>query len=102
MIKQQRYQLKHKKLGLCIFCPEKIYSGGRCKKHWEKEKAYSKLHKPKIIKKRKEEGKCIRCIAPLQECDEGHYKCISCRMEVVRKTTITRRKTNEIFSDFLT
>ena len=74
---RNRYKRKHKKLGLCSDCslsakPGYIYCEGHLQRN--KERGIKKRIK------RKKDGVCIRCSAPLhEEMDKNFTECIFCR-----------------------
>ncbi len=47
------YQRRHRELGLCQRCPEKIFRGGLCRKHRSAALAYQERHRKM--------GLCIKC-----------------------------------------
>ena len=66
-----------KSKGLCVNCGEKSTKGLLCDLHYNLKHEHDRKH----ILKRKSEGRCIGCGAELHdEMDEGHVKCITCRL----------------------
>ena len=88
------YKKRHLEQGLCRECSRPAVPGlTRCAIHlinnnkgvirWNAE---HREHKRKLrrdeIKRRKEEGCCPKCGAPLHEEDEGYMECLNCRIQI--------------------
>jgi hypothetical protein len=41
MTRQRKYQVEHKKRGLCVLCPKRLFNATHCKTHAKK---YRKMH----------------------------------------------------------
>jgi hypothetical protein len=88
----QKYKQKHRELGLCVDCSEKVYPDhSRCLVHMRSNARYSakyyqdhlehyrEIHK-KIKANRTRDGCCKDCSAPLDlDADAGFINCMNCR-----------------------
>jgi sugar lactone lactonase YvrE len=87
----KRRSRKYKKEeGLCDNCRKPATHGYFCIEHWRMAKVRNRKGARKQVAKRKVEGKCIRCVAPLDpDADAGFVKCINCREDVRKGSLIT-------------
>lgn len=76
------YQRRCRAKGLCPRCGKPTVPGrSYCRFHLEKQKLFRTPEDDRARRKsRKEQGKCIRCGAPMEpEMDRGRVKCLFCR-----------------------
>lgn len=73
MTKQERYKLRHKSQGLCIFCPKpSVPETFLCTSCAEISQVRRQGYK--------KDRRCTRCSAPLDpDADGGNVTCINCR-----------------------
>lgn len=78
MTPQKRYVMRHAERGLCVKCPNPAVPGILvCEKCREKQHIINIKSKPRIVKKYKEQRRCIGCSAPLESDDK--VTCMNCR-----------------------
>jgi hypothetical protein len=88
----QKYKQKHRELGLCIDCSEPVYRGHLCcLKHKRarnnrdvlyrlKNHSRERIADKKRKNKRRQEGCCTTCSAPLDpDADKDRSCCMNCR-----------------------
>jgi len=89
------YYRKQKAKGLCVRCGRPAKRGRtKCEYHIQQMNGFAKT----TCDKRRMEGRCIGCGWPLhEEMDEGHVKCIQCRMDA-RRMRIPNENTRMVCS----
>ena len=94
---RERYKRRHKALGLCVECGEKVYRNHvRCylcfmkhdasdKRYYRRNQEVKKIKVYKYMDQWKQNYRCVHCGAPLQEEDLNEKTglffcaCVSCR-----------------------
>lgn len=71
MIKQRRYRVRHKSLGLCIYCPNSAAMG-----HTMCSACIEKARQKR--ERRKKNNQCVRCGKPLDLNCDSKTSCINC------------------------
>lgn len=96
------YQHRHRDKGLCVVCQRPAIPGRvRCAFHLREQaelyrSRYRRDHKKErerldaLRERYAEEGRCIKCGAPMVEEDEGHSTCMNCRQEIHVPNGFTR------------
>lgn len=84
--------------GICVWCHKRPAAfGTMCLGCIEKNKERCRKEDRSKIEKRnrkrreryREENRCIGCGAPLEAEDEGHVKCVNCRIGITRKEGVS-------------
>lgn len=91
-ITKRKNHYKNIRAGRCVACYEPAMANSvYCVKHREMARIRSERNNPGIRKRYKEEHRCLRCGAPLEEDDHVRVTCVNCRSGRIQQQMAIRR-----------